>query len=563
MPTESSTVGAYLAARLAEIGLRHYFAVPGDYNLVLLDELLTNPRLRMISCCNELNAGYAADGYARATGGAAAVVVTFSVGGLSALNAIAGAYAEDLPLIAISGGPNTNSEAECELLHHTLGVLDYGYQREIFQCVTADAVIIRNPIDAPQQIDLAIDTALRKRKPVYLEIACNIAKAPTSAAHARTFDGHPTSDPRSLADAVEHAAALLNSAVKPVLVAGVKLRPFAACGPFRAVADTAGYAVATMPNAKGLFDEQHANYIGTYWGPVGSPGCAEIIESADLALFAGAIFTDYTTTGHAALVNPARMIQARPDCVITPGQTFNEVALADFLRELAPRLQHNDTSMVAYRRIHEEPTTLKPGPATTPLTTRQLFSRVQHLLAANSCIIAETGDSWFNAVELDLPSGSAFEIQMQYGSIGWSVGATLGYALGQPERRVIALIGDGSFQLTAQELSTMIRYNVRPIIFLINNGGYTIEVEIHDGPYNTIKNWNYAELVNVFNAADGKGWGTRVRTEGELDAAITKAVNHNGPVLIEVLIDRDDCSKHLLEWGTQVAKNNSRPLRVV
>jgi TPP-dependent 2-oxoacid decarboxylase len=145
MGDATSTVGTYLAARLEQIGLAHFFAVPGDYNLVLLDELLKNPRLKMISCCNELNAGYAADGYARATGGAAAVVVTFSVGGLSVINAIAGAYAEDLPLIAISGGPNTNSEAECELLHHTLGLLDYGYQRDIFRRVTAEALIVRNP----------------------------------------------------------------------------------------------------------------------------------------------------------------------------------------------------------------------------------------------------------------------------------------------------------------------------------------------------------------------------------------------------------------------------------
>jgi TPP-dependent 2-oxoacid decarboxylase len=178
-------------------------------------------------------------------------------------------------------------------------------------------------------------------------------------------------------------------------------------------------------------------------------------------------------------------------------------------------------------------------------------------------VIAETGDSWFNGMRLDLPTGAAFEIQMQYGSIGWSVGATLGYGLGQPERRVISLIGDGSFQLTAQEVSTMIRYSLRPIIFLINNGGYTIEVEIHDGPYNVIKNWDYAGLMNVFNAEDGRGWGTRVRTEGELDAAIAKAAKHDGPVLIETIIDRDDCSKQLLEWGTHVAKNNGRPLRVV
>lgn len=563
MTTDSTTVGTYLAARLHEIGLGHYFAVPGDYNLVLLDELLTNQNLRMISCANELNAGYAADGYARATIAAAAIVVTFSVGGLSALNAIAGAYAENLPLVAISGGPNTNSEAECELLHHTLGVLDYGYQREIYSRVTADAVIIRNPVDAPYEIDTALDTALRTRKPVYIEVACNIAKSPTSAPHARSFDGHPASDPRSLADAVAHASDLLNRAAKPVLVAGDKLRPFAAVGSFRAVADAAGYAVATMPNAKGLFDEQHPGYLGTYWGPVGSPGCAEIIESADLALFAGPTFTDYTTAGHASLINSARVIEARPHTVITPGQTFNEVALADFLRELAPQLRRNDASLVAYRRIREEPASPPPAPPDSPLTTRQLINRIQQLLDSNSCVIAETGDSWFNAMRLALPTGAAFEIQMQYGSIGWSVGAALGYAIGAPDRRVVAIIGDGSFQMTAQELSTMIRYGLRPILFLINNGGYTIEVEIHDGPYNAVKNWDYAGLVQVFNAADGQGWSARVGTAGELDAAVQQAVDHNGPALIECVIDRDDCSKNLLEWGAHVARNNGRPLRAV
>ena len=106
----TTTVGSYLADRLEEIGLKHYFAVPGDYNLVLLDRILENKNLQMISCCNELNAGYAADGYARATGGASAVFVTYSVGGLSLLNAVAGAYAEDLPVIAVSGAGNCCTE---------------------------------------------------------------------------------------------------------------------------------------------------------------------------------------------------------------------------------------------------------------------------------------------------------------------------------------------------------------------------------------------------------------------------------------------------------------------
>ena len=556
------TVGTYLAKRLEQVGLRHYFTVPGDYNLVLLDELLKNQTLQMVSCCNELNAGYAADGYARATGGPAAVVVTFSVGGLSVLNAIAGAYAEDLPVIAISGGPNTNSEAEYELLHHTLGKIDYGYQREIFSRVTAEAIVVTHPAECPRQVDHAIETAMRRRKPVYLEFACNIAGLPTSAPNHRSFSREKNSDSNSLRDAVEHAADLLNHAEKPVLVAGVQLRSSGAQDAFRAIADAAGYAVASMPNAKGLFDEQHENYIGISWGPVGSPGCSEIVESSDLGLYAGALFTDYTTTGHSALTSPSRMIQVQPDCVVFPRQSYSDVTMADFLTALAPRLNRNESSIAAYRRIAEDVQPGAMGGEDDPLTTQHLFARIQQLVDGDSCIIAETGDSWFNGIQIDLPSECGFEIQMQYGSIGWSVGATLGYSLGSADCRVVALIGDGSFQLTAQEVSTMIRYGVRPILFVINNGGYTIEAEIHDGPYNTIKNWNYSELMQVFNASDGNGWGCKVRTGRELEKAISEAVDRSGPTLIEVQIERDDCSKNLLKWGAYVAKNNSRSPRI-
>ena len=562
MSKSVTTVGSYLASRLEEIGVKHYFGVPGDFNLVLLDQMLENERLQMISCCNELNAGYAADGYARATGGPSAVFVTFSVGGLSLLNAIAGAYAEDLPVIAVSGGPNTNSEAEFETLHHTLGGLDYDYPRAMFAKVTAEAITIRDPREAPQQIDHAIQTALRFRKPVYIEIACNIASAITSEPTARSFGGPTSSDPLSLKCAVEKAAELLNAAIKPVLVSGVKLRAFGAESQFHKLADESGYAVASMPNAKGFFDEQHPHYMGTYWGPVGSPGCGEIVESADLCLFAGPMFTDYSTAGHATLVDPTKMIQALANGVVFPNQTFSNVKLAEFLEHLAAKLKPNDSALVAYKRIQEDVTALPAGLPETPLSTRQLFARIQQMLGPDSTVLAETGDSWFNGMQLELPTGSRFEVQMQYGSIGWSVGATLGYSIGAPDRRPIALIGDGSFQLTAQEVSTIIRYGLKPIIFVINNGGYTIEVEIHDGPYNTIKNWNYADLVNVFNADDGNGWSCKAGTEGELEQAIKTAVSHDGPVLIEVLIDRDDCNKNLLVWGGHVGKNNGRPPRL-
>lgn len=203
--------------------------------------------------------------------------------------------------------------------------------------------------------------------------------------------------------------------------------------------------------------------------------------------------------------------------------------------------------------------------AEAPLSNRAIREQVQAMLNADSALLVETGDSWFNGQKLMLPLGCLYEFQMQYGSIGWSVGALLGYvlALGK-NKRAIALIGDGSFQLTAQAVSTMIRYGLNPIIFLINNGGYTIEVEIHDGPYNNIQNWDYAGLINIFNSSEGKGWGQRVKTVGELSEAISKAESHDGLALIECVIDRDDCTQELLDWGSRVAAANSRhPIKAV
>jgi len=193
-----------------------------------------------------------------------------------------------------------------------------------------------------------------------------------------------------------------------------------------------------------------------------------------------------------------------------------------------------------------------------------LKKHIEVLLTAQTALVVETGDSWFNGQKMKLPRGCGYEFQMQYGSIGWSVGAVLGYALAlqKEKKRVIAMIGDGSFQLTAQEVSTMIRYGLDPIIFLINNRGYTIEVEIHDGIYNNIKNWDYAGLMDVFNAGEGNGWGCRVGTEEELVDAVAFARDHEGVALIECVIDRDDCSKELLEWGSRVAAANSRPQKV-
>ncbi|RWR78872.1 pyruvate decarboxylase 2 [Cinnamomum micranthum f. kanehirae] len=559
-----STVGGHVARRLVEIGVTDVFTVPGDFNLTLLDHLIAEKGLNNVGCCNELNAGYAADGYARSRG-VGACVVTFTVGGLSVLNAIAGAYSENLPVICIVGGPNSNDYGTNRILHHTIGLPDFTQEMRCFQTVTCYQAVVNNLEDAHDQIDTAISTALKESKPAYISISCNLPGIPHPA-----FSREPVpfslapklSNQMGLEAAVEATAEFLDKAVKPVLVGGPKLRVAKAGEAFVELADASGYPVAMMPSAKGLVPEHLPRFIGTYWGAVSTSFCSEIVESADAYLFAGPIFNDYSSVGYSLLLKKEKAIIVQPDrVVITNGPTFGCILMKDFLRALAKRLKRNTTAYENYMRIFvPEGVPLESQPE-EPLRVNILFKHIQGMLTGETAVIAETGDSWFNCQKLKLPKGCGYEFQMQYGSIGWSVGATLGYAQAAKDKRVIACIGDGSFQVTAQDVSTMIRCGQNSIIFLINNGGYTIEVEIHDGPYNVIKNWNYIGLVDAIHNGEGKCWTTKVTCEEELKKAIVMATETKEDCLcfIEVIAHKDDTSKELLQWGSRVASANGRP----
>jgi pyruvate decarboxylase/indolepyruvate decarboxylase len=558
------TIGNYLGARLEQIGVKHCFMVPGDYNLVLLDQLIRNKNIMQIGCCNELNAAYAAEGYARANG-CGAVVTTFNVGAFSALSGVAGAYAENLPVIFVSGGYNTNDEAANHFIHHTIGTHDFSYQFEIFRRVTCAAVRILNADNAPLLIDQAIVTALRERKPAYIEIACNLAAAPCnkpapfeSALFQKVTNRH------SLNAAVKCAADILNNARKPLLLAGSHLRSFRAMDAFRELAESLACAVAVMPDAKGSFVEDHTQYIGIYLGDESSPACDPIVEWADLILAAGPQFTDYTTAGWTALPAREKSIIAQPGFVRFSDLIYTEIGLADFLSALAKKVHANDKTLMEYRQIGGGERVTKQTTKSdydTPLSRSEMVSQIEKDLDGKTTLLVETGDAWFNGIYMRLPRGARFEIEMQWGAIGWSVPASFGYAMGmEDDRRIVSIIGDGSFQLTAQEVANMIQYKTNNIIFLVNNQGYVIESEIHEGPYNYFKNWDYAGLVHIFNTKDGKGLGLKATTAGELAIAIEKAREHRGgPVLIECQIAHDDCTPQLLKWGNKVAAANGRP----
>lgn len=563
LPTKY-TVGDYLAERLAQIGIRHHFVVPGDYNLVLLDKLQANPNLTEVGCANELNCSLAAEGYARANG-VSACVVTFSVGALSAFNGTGSAYAENLPLILISGSPNTNDASQFHLLHHTLGTTDYSYQLEMAKKITCCAVAVARAHEAPRLIDRAIRHALLARKPCYIEIPTNLSGAECVRPGPISAVTDPvTSDKAALEAAASCASEYLSGKLKPVILVGPKLRR-AGDGAEQALiklAEAMGCAVAVQPAAKGMFPEDHKQFVGIFWGTVSTDAADSIVHWADALLCVGTVFTDYSTVGWTAMPD-IPLMAAEMDHVTFPGAHFSRVRLGEFLSHLATTVKFNNSTMIEYNRLKPDPVLVRTATPSDELTRKEISRQIQALLDSKTTLFVETGDSWFNGVQLKLPPGALFEIEMAWGHIGWSIPAAFGYALRHPDRKIIVMVGDGSFQVTAQEVSQMVRFNLPITIILINNRGYTIEVEIHDGSYNKIKNWNYALLVQAFNGEDGNAKGLTAKTAGELQDAIKAAEeNTKGPTLIECSIDQDDCSRELITWGHFVAAANARPPRL-
>ena len=489
-----------------------------------------------------------------------------------------------------------------------------------------------------EKIDEALFLCGSLRKPVYLEIACNLTThgvAPPAPVGREYFCPKFHSDSISLNVAANAVLKLLNEThvVKPVLIAGAKLRSADAVDDFAAFANALGCGVAVMPDAKGLFSETNAQYMGCYWVGVSARHVQEVVESADLIICAGAVLNDYTTVGWTALLPPNKTVLLGPTHVDAGGKHYPQVGLKAMLRAMAehPCCPRKEESIHQFRRYSPQElprtqtivdvTAAKDTGIVSPLSLRFLLSELQTAVtqAHVASLVVEVGDSWFMGQKLRLPDGVKYHVQMQYGSCGWALGACLGAGMalsgsahrspthrgsgaaeGQTgdgggrgeskyqgvEMKVMALIGDGSFQFTAQELSTLIRNQVNVTILLMNNQTYTIEVQIHDGAYNRISEWKYAELVDVLNGEGAcsthaaqqqqqqqeqgktssgvavrgvnKAIGVRARTNEELLAALDLSATHTGVLLIECCLSKDDCTSSLLEWGSRVANANMR-----
>jgi Pyruvate decarboxylase and related thiamine pyrophosphate-requiring enzymes len=552
MISSEITVAEYLLTRLKEIGVDHLFGVPGDFVLGFFNQLLKSD-LKYVGTCNELNAAYAADGYARIRG-IGAFSSTYGVGELSAINGVAGAFAERVPVVVITGSPATIHFRTRPLLHHTLG--DYQIPLRMYEKITAASTQLVSGETAPAEIDRVLSACLSHQQPVYISLPSDVVMMKCNRPSPFLFPTHPRSDQDALGEAIKEAVRMLDKAQKPVVIGDVELIRFKLQKDFEGFLDKTGFPYVTMMLGKTLLSEHHPQFIGLFEGDRSREYVRNRVESADCILKLGALMTDFNTGGFTTNLDDSKMISGNIGFVKIKHHYYENVHLHDFILGLTEKLSRRDSATLDIQCAHDGCVHRHSVPYTPdalkPLTIKRFFDRMSHFIEDNSIVIAETGVSLFSAAEMLMPEGATFIGQTFYGSIGYTIGATLGASMAAQDRRVVLFVGDGSFQVTCQDLSTMIRNHLKPVIFLMNNDGYTIERVIVDRPYNDIQPWHYHKLVDVF----GGGLGLDVHTEGELEDALGKVAATDGIVFIEIHTGRLDCPESLRSAGRSMAKTN-------
>lgn len=540
------SIGQYLIRRLQDYGIADVFGIPGDYVLNFYSLLEQSP-INVVGCTREDCAGFAADAYARIKG-MGAVCVTYCVGGFSVCNSIAGAYAEKSPVVLLTGSPGLKERINNPLLHHK--VRDFRTQYDVFQRLCVAGAELSDPRIAFSEIDRVLNMCDRYKRPVYLDIPRDLVTLVPAEPHMYERDWLK-SDHDALNEAADEASRLLGEAEKPVILAGVEIHRFGLQDELLALAEGSSIPIATTILGKSVIRETHPLFVGLYEGAMGHEEVTQFVEDSDCIVLLGTFMSDLNLGIFTASLDASKCIYATSEDLRIRHHHYHDVLLEDFIRELASRSPANSTRAIPPTlRAPREPFELQPD---DPVSTRRLIAMLNERLDDDMIVIADIGDSLFAATELVIDGRTEFLSPAYYTSMGFAVPAALGVHVAASNRRAVAIVGDGAFQMTGMELSTLVRHGFNPIIFVLDNGGYGTERFLHPGEwkYNDIHGWNYAKLPEVL----GGGKGYRVRTEGELAAVVEQAWDNDDQLsLIHVQLDRDDHSETLARMAERLSK---------
>ena len=538
----SPTIGQYLIDRLHQHGVRDVFGIPGDYVLGFYD-LLQHSKLKTITTCDEQGAGFAADAYARLRG-LGVVCITYCVGGLKVANTTAEAFAEKSPVVVISGAPGVKEREKNPLLHHK--VREFDTQKKVFEQLTVASTVLGDPQTAFQEIDRVLHAALRYKRPVYIELPRDMVNVP-GIAHHTPADVHEASDPAALREALHEAQFMIENARQPVVIADVEIHRFGLQESLLKFVEKTGIPFASTILGKSVVGESHRLYLGVYEGAMGRDDVREYVESSDCVILLGAFMTDINLGVYTARLDPARSINSSSEKLSIRYHNFEDVRFKDFMHGLlAVKLSRRKTEAI--------PTPPKPKPFTVKkgakVTVQRFFQLLNSFITGDTVVVADVGDALFGAADLFIHHRTEFLGPAYYASMGFAVPAAIGAAIANPNLRPLVLVGDGAFQMTGMELSTAVRFGVKPVVIVLNNSGYGTERHMQDGPYNDVLCWNYSRIPDVL----GAGRGFLVETEDQLKAALRAAWKNKGSFsLIDLRLDPLDRSPALKRLATRLA----------
>ncbi|MBU3064260.1 hypothetical protein KO481_22340 [Nocardia sp. NEAU-G5] len=503
----TETVIQYVLRRLDEIGVGAIFGVPGDF----------------------------------------AFSTTYGVGELSAINAIAGSYAENLPLFHLTGMPTMPVQATHALVHHTLGNGEFDRFKNMAEWVVCGSAIM-TPQTVAFETERLIAAALYHRRPVYMAFPSDLANRPV-AGRAQPHEP-PFSNPDSLARAVDAIHRSVDNAATACVLPGLLAARLRLRDDVQRFVDASGLPFATMFADKSILDEQQPGYIGMYDGRLMDEDVRAFVESCDHVVCIGTMMTDFNSGAFTARLEPTRTTTIGHHHCKVGNDVYTDVEMRDVLIELTSRVAKRSRHQPLRRESPGEPV----GAGNDPISAEALYPRWERFFQPGDIIIAETGTVSMGLGFAHLPRGAEFHNQTLWGSIGWATPASFGAAVAQPKSRILLITGEGSHQLTAQEISQFARRGLRPIIFVLNNNGYLIERLLCKDPdisYNDIAHWNYTDLPHALGAED---WYTaRTTTCGELDQAMAMATEVETAAYIEVVTDTYAASRLALKLGDNQA----------
>ncbi len=542
------SIAQYLLDRLAELRISNIFGVPGDYNLDLMDHVLQDKRFDWIGNCNELNAAYAADGYARVRG-MAAVITTFGVGELSAINGIAGSYAERVPVVHIVGSPATTLTQTNAIQHHTLGNTHFSVFREIYHTFCEVAFILDDLATAASLIDDALVQCWLKKRPVYLSLPSNLVNATVQKPTTRLHLQYPNTDAGVLEKVSLLISGLICQAQSPMVLADTSVTAYGMRALLTAFLQQTQIPCATMNMSQGIFNESYPHFLGMYAGKFSSSGVEKYLETADCLICFGALRPDFHSGLLTAPLEDKTVIEIHFDHVVIDETTYQDIYFDALLPTLTKAL-----TQYHYTNHFKRPTSKTPTTPKDIINQHDFWQRLSTFLQPQDILLADIGTPIFGLLGISLPDDITVITQPLWASIGYTLPAGLGAALADKTRRTLIIIGDGALQTTAQEFSSIMRHGLNTMVFILDNNGYSIERAIHepDLDYNDIHPWDYQTLPHVF----GKNVYTAlINTCAELEKELTHSHTITDKVcVLQIKLHPNDYPDVLLSLRRAVIK---------